>query len=43
MVEQDYIETHVQDSKRLIEGHRVWSISEESQWTPIRNTQQRER
>jgi hypothetical protein len=43
MVEQDYIETHVQGGKRLIEGHRVWSISEESQWTPVRNTQQRER
>ena len=33
-VEQDYIETHIQDGKRLIEGHRVWTISEDSQWIP---------
>lgn len=34
MVDQDYIETHVEDGNRLIEGHRVWTISEEAQWIP---------
>jgi uncharacterized protein YceK len=34
MVEQDYIETHVEDNGRLIEGHRIWTISQDSQWMP---------
>jgi hypothetical protein len=37
-VEQDYIETHVQDGKRLIEGHRVWTISDETQWIPTQRS-----
>ncbi len=31
-VEEEYIETHVQDGRRLIEGHRTWTISSDSQW-----------
>jgi hypothetical protein len=35
-IEQDYIETHVEDGRRLIEGHKVYTISEDSQWIPKR-------
>lgn len=31
-VEEEFIETHVQDGRRLIEGHRIWTISNDSQW-----------
>ena len=31
-VEEELIETHIQDGKRLIESHRVWTISGDSQW-----------
>lgn len=31
-VEEEFIETHVEDGRRLIEAHRVWTISNDSQW-----------
>lgn len=42
MVEQDYVETHVEDGRRLIEGHRIWSISQDSQWMPTRKVKNKE-
>ncbi len=30
-VEEDWVDTHT-DGKRLIEGHRVWSITDQSRW-----------
>ena len=35
VIDSDYIEEHTSsDGKKLIEGHRVWIIKEDSQWTP---------
>lgn len=32
VVDEQYIETHVQDGTKLIEGHKVWTIQENAQW-----------
>lgn len=32
-VDEQYIETHVEDGTKLIEGHKVWTIQENIQWT----------
>jgi len=34
VVNEEFIETHVEDDTRLIEGHRIWSIQEGSKWNP---------
>jgi hypothetical protein len=38
IVSEDWVDTRV-DGKKLIEGHRVWTIEEESMWTlrPAKN------
>lgn len=33
MVESEWIETEVK-GKKLIEGHRIWMITEDAQWVP---------
>jgi|GEM_PF-1403232 len=37
VVNEEFIESHVEDDTRLIEGHRVWSIQEGSKWNPNPN------
>ncbi len=32
VVDEQYIETQVQDGNKLIEGHKVWTIQENSHW-----------
>jgi hypothetical protein len=32
VVDEDYIETHVEDGTRLIEGHRSWAIQDTPYW-----------
>jgi len=31
-VNEEYVETHVEDGTKLIEGHKIWTIQESSQW-----------
>lgn len=37
VVESQWVDTEVQ-GKKLVEGHRVWVITEEPQWVPGKNT-----
>ncbi len=32
VVDEQYVETHVQDGTKLIEGHKVWTIQENAHW-----------
>lgn len=41
VVDEQYVETHVEDGTRLIEGHKVWTIREGSQWTHQANGRDR--
>ena len=34
VVDEDFIDTHVEDGTKLIEGHRIWQIQEGSKWSP---------
>ena len=34
VVDEQFIDTHVEDGTKLIEGHRTWSIQEGSKWNP---------
>ena len=36
-VEEDFVETHIKDGRMLIEGHRTWTISSDSQWIETPN------
>jgi hypothetical protein len=31
-VNEEYVETHVEDGTKLIEGHKIWTIQENSRW-----------
>jgi hypothetical protein len=31
-VSEEYVETHVEDGSKLIEGHKIWTIQENSHW-----------
>jgi phage tail tape-measure protein len=33
VVDEQFVDTHVEDGTRLVEGHKVWTIQEGSQWT----------
>ena len=32
VVDEQYVETHVQDGTKLIEGHKIWTIQENAHW-----------
>jgi hypothetical protein len=34
VVDEQFIDTHVKDGTKLIEGHRTWVIQEGSKWSP---------
>jgi hypothetical protein len=34
VVDEQFIDTHVEEGTKLIEGHRIWSIEEGSKWNP---------
>jgi hypothetical protein len=41
VVDEQYIDTHVEENTKLIEGHRIWTIQDGAQWnlqTPKRKS-----
>jgi len=32
VVDEQYIDTHVEDNTKLIEGHKIWTIQDGAQW-----------
>lgn len=34
VVDEQFMDTHVEDGTKLIEGHRIWTIEEGSRWNP---------
>ena len=34
VVDEQFVDTHVEEGTKLIEGHRIWSIQEGSKWNP---------